>query len=335
MGNRVLVVAEAGVNHNGDITLAERLIDAAAAAGADFVKFQTFTAKRLVTQTAKKAAYQQEATGASETQFDMLRRLELDHATHLHLSSYCVSKGIRFLSTAFDELSVDFLVTIGIPLLKVPSGELTNLPFLRHVASQKLPVILSTGMATQNEVGQTLKALEKAGLARSQVTVLHCTTDYPTAMDDVNLNAMLTIRKTFGVEVGYSDHTLGIEVAIAAVALGATLVEKHFTLDKGMPGPDHRASLEPAELKAMVSAIRNVEAALGDGTKAPRPVEERNKLVARKSIVASTPIKKGDLFSAANLCAKRPGTGVSPMRWDEYIGRPAGRDYSVDELIDP
>lgn len=331
----VVIIAEAGVNHNADLDLARQLVDAAALAGADFVKFQTFTANRLVTQSAEKAVYQQQTTGSGESQYEMLRRLELGREAHPHLANYCTAKGIGFLSTAFDEDSLDFLVTLGIPLIKVPSGELTNLPYLRHVARFGKPVVLSTGMATLAEIGDALAALETAGLARSHVTVLHCTTEYPAAMGDVNLRAMQTIRNAFGVEVGYSDHTLGIEVAIAAVAMGATVIEKHFTLDKTMPGPDHRASLEPDELKAMVAAIRNVEAALGDGAKAPRPVEERNKLVARKSIVTSAPVRRGELFSPRNLCVKRPGNGVSPMLWDSYIGQPAGRDYAIDELIDP
>lgn len=335
MVHKVVVIAEAGVNHNGDITLAERLIDAAALAGADFVKFQTFSADRLVTKLARKAAYQQQITGPEESQHAMLRRLELGQVTHSHLAKYCYSKGVRFLSTAFDEENLDFLMTLDIPFIKVPSGELTNLPFLRHVACKGKPVIISTGMATKDEVGAALNALERAGLPRAKVTVLHCTTEYPTPWEDVNLRAMQTIKDSFGVKVGYSDHTRGIEVAIAAVAMGATVLEKHFTLDRTLPGPDHLASLEPDELAAMVSAIRNVTVALGDGAKVPRPVEEQNKLVARKSIVAAVPIRQGELFSEGNLCAKRPGSGVSPMRWDHYVGRPAGRDYAADELIDP
>ncbi len=335
MGRKVFIIAEAGVNHNGDVALAERLIDAAALAGADFVKFQTFSADRLVTQQAKKADYQQETTGSAESQHEMLRRLELGRDAHFRLADYCSSKGIGFLSTAFDEQNLDFLVSLGIPLIKVPSGELTNLPFLRHVSHFGKPVILSTGMATMGEIGDALAVLEAGGVARSQITVLQCTTEYPAAMADVNLRAMQTIGDTFGVAVGYSDHTLGIEVPIAAIAMGATVVEKHFTLDKTLPGPDHRASLEPQELAAMVSAIRNVELSLGDGFKAPRPVEERNKLVARKSLVAAVEIRCGQLFTPENLCVKRPGTGISPMLWDSYIGKVAARDYVADELIDP
>ena len=330
----VLIIAEAGVNHNADLEVAKQLVDAAALAGADFVKFQAFSADRLVTRSAEKAVYQQKATGSAESQFEMLRRLELGHDAHCHLANYCTSKGIGFLSTAFDEENLDFLVSIGIPLIKVPSGELTNLPYLRHVALFGKPVVLSTGMASLAEIGDALAVLEHEGVERSHVTVLHCTTEYPAAMGDVNLRAMQTIKDAFGVEVGYSDHTLGIEVAVAAVAMGAAVIEKHFTLDKTMPGPDHRASLEPDELTAMVAAIRNVEAAFGDGAKVPRPVEERNKLVARKSIVTSVPIRRGELFSPRNLCVKRPGSGVSPMLWDSYIGKSAGRDYAMDELID-
>lgn len=335
MGRKVIVIAEAGVNHNGDVVLAERLVDAAVAAGADFVKFQTFSADRLVTQKAKKADYQRETTGSAESQYEMLRRLELGQDVHFRLAEYCASKGIGFLSTAFDEQNLDFLVSLGIPLVKVPSGEITNLPYLRRVAHYAKPVVLSTGMATMGEIDDALTVLETGGVNRSQVTVLHCTTEYPAAMADVNLRAMQTIGDTFGVAIGYSDHTLGIEVPIAATAMGATIIEKHFTLDKTLPGPDHRASLEPQELAAMIAAIRNVELSLGDGVKEPRPVEERNKLVARKSLVSAAPIRCGELFSPENLCVKRPGTGVSPMLWDSYIGKPAGRDYVEDELIDP
>lgn len=335
MNRKVVVIAEAGVNHNGDVALAERLIDAAALAGADFVKFQTFSADRLVTQSATKAEYQRETTGAAESQYEMLRRLELGAEAHFSLADYSASKGIGFLSTAFDVESLDFLVSLGIPLIKVPSGEITNLPYLRRVASHGKPVILSTGMATMDEIGAALGVLEAGGVDRSRITVLHCTTEYPAAMCDVNLSAMQTIRDVFGVAVGYSDHTLGIEVPIAATAMGALVIEKHFTLDKSMPGPDHRASLDPKELATMVAAIRNVESALGSCVKAPCQVEERNKLVARKSIVSAVPIRCGELFSPENLCVKRPGTGISPMQWDSYIGKSAGRDYAADELIDP
>lgn len=334
MGNKVLIIAEAGVNHNGDITMAKQLVDVAASAGADYVKFQTFSADRLVTRNAVKADYQIAAVGAEETQYEMLRRVELDEVSHQSLVSHCAARGVGFLSTAFDTESVDYLVSIGVPILKVPSGELTNLPYLRHVGGLGRQVILSTGMATLAEVGDALQVLEAAGTPRSSVTVLHCTTEYPAAMSDVNLRAMITMRDTFGVAVGYSDHTRGIETATAAAALGASVIEKHFTLDCSLPGPDHRASLEPDELHAMVAAIRNVELALGDGVKAPRPVEEKNKLVARKSIVASCAILAGDRFSSQNLCVKRPGSGVSPMRWDDVIGKMASRDYAPDELIE-
>jgi N,N'-diacetyllegionaminate synthase len=335
MGHKVLIIAEAGVNHNGDIALAERLVDVAAFAGADFVKFQTFSADRLVTQSAKKASYQQKATGSEESQLEMLRRLELGCDAHFHLVNHAASKGIGFLSTAFDEDNLDFLVSLGIPLIKMPSGEITNLPYLRHVASHGKPVVLSTGMATLDEIGDALAVLENGGLSRADVTVLHCATEYPVPMADVNLRAMQTIRDAFGVAVGYSDHTLGIEVAIAAVAMGAKVVEKHFTLDCDLPGPDHRASLPPEQLVAMVRAIRNIELALGSGDKRPSGAEAQNMAVARKSIVAARAIRTGELFSADNLTVKRPGTGISPMRWDELIGSPANRAYAVDELIEP
>lgn len=329
-----LIIAEAGVNHNGDMDLALCLVDAAAAAGADFVKFQTFSAAKLVTPTAAKADYQAAATGGGETQYDMLRRLELAPEAHHRLIERCRQRGIGFLSTGFDIDSLDFLIGLDIPLVKIPSGEITNLPYLRHVAGQGRPVILSTGMADMAEVAAAIAALEAAGLPRSALTVLHCTTEYPTAMADVNLRAMLTLRDAFAVNVGYSDHTRGIEVATAAVALGACVIEKHFTLDTSLPGPDHSASLEPDQLAAMVTAIRHIESALGDGVKVPRPVEERNKMVARKSLVAARPICAGEVFSAANLAVKRPGTGVSPMRWDDVVGRAAPRDFKADECIE-
>lgn len=334
MEHKVVIIAEAGVNHNGDLALAERLVDVASSAGADFVKFQTFSADRLVTRAALKAVYQQETTGSAESQYEMLRRLELGLQAHYHLANYCTSKDIGFLSTAFDEDNLDFLVSLGIPLIKVPSGELTNLSYLRHVARLQKPVVLSTGMATLAEVGDALAALEDAGLARSQVTVLHCTTEYPAAMEDVNLRAMQTIRDAFGVKIGYSDHTLGVEVAIAAVAMGATVIEKHFTLDKTMSGPDHRASLEPDELARMVCSIRNVELAMGDGVKRPSASEQANKAVVRKSLVAARPITKGEVFTSENLVVKRPGIGLSPMRIDEVLGRAAPRDFDSDEMVE-
>ncbi len=334
MRNRTLIIAEAGVNHNGDLNLARQLIDAAVEAGADLVKFQTFRADRQVTRTAQKADYQTLTTDGRESQQQMLRRLELSPDMHDELIAHCAARNIRFFSTGFDIESVNLLVDLGQDLFKVPSGEITNLPYLRHIGGLGKTVILSTGMSTLGDIEAAIDVLELAGTPRTQITVLHCTTEYPTPMAEVNLRAMLSIGSAFGVAVGYSDHTSGIEVAIAAVAMGATVIEKHFTLDRNLPGPDHQASLEPAELKAMVSAIRNVEVALGDGVKRLTPSEARNKPVARKSLVASQAIKAGERFSAQNLTAKRPGTGISPMRWDEVIGRVAGHDFSADELID-
>tara|TARA_R110002096_G_scaffold47309_3_gene126260 strand:+ start:1361 stop:2362 length:1002 start_codon:yes stop_codon:yes gene_type:complete len=330
----VLVIAEAGVNHNGSLELAKSLIDAAAEAGADFVKFQTFKAKSLVTNSAPKAEYQVKNAGADESQFEMIRRLELSEQMHEELWDYCEKKNIGFLSTGFDTSSVDYLKSLGIDLFKVPSGELTNLPFLRHIGALNRNVILSTGMACLGEIEQAIDAVEKAGTPRNKITVLHCTTEYPTPMEDVNLRAMQNIGAALGVRVGYSDHTPGVEVPIAAVALGATLIEKHFTLDRTLPGPDHLASLEPDELKAMVAGIRNIEIALGDGIKRPSASELKNKPIARKSLVAAKNIQVGELFSPDNLTAKRPGTGLSPMRWDEVVGRPAPRGFSEDELIE-
>jgi N,N'-diacetyllegionaminate synthase len=331
---KTLVIAEAGVNHNGDIAIARRLVDVAADAGADYVKFQTFKAERLVTASADKADYQKLSTDGAENQLAMLRRLELDRQTHLELIEHCGTRGIKFLSTGFDPESIDMLAGLGIDRFKVPSGEVTNLPYLQHVGRQNKPVILSTGMCNLMEIGAALNILEDAGTPRKLITVLHCNTEYPTPMADVNLRAMLTIRDTFNVNVGYSDHTLGIEIAIAAVALGALVIEKHFTLDRTLPGPDHCASLEPAELKAMVTAIRNIEAALGNGIKQPSASEAKNKAAARKSLVASRAIRRGERLSEANLAVKRPGTGISPMRWNEVIGQTAPRDFAPDELIE-
>ena len=329
-----LVIAEAGVNHNGDPAMARQLIEVAARAGADLVKFQTFSADRLTTAAAAAADYQARNTGSDEPQHAMLRRLELSREMHAELIAHCRACGIGFFSTAFDCESVDFLAQLGLERFKVPSGEITNLPYLRHIGRYGKPVILSTGMATMTEIGSALEVLETAGTGRERVTVLHCTTEYPAPMAEVNLRAMLTIRDAFGVAVGYSDHTQGIEVAIAAVALGASVIEKHFTLDRSLPGPDHQASLEPAELAAMVAAIRNIESALGNGSKEVGPSEARNRPVARKSIVAACAIRAGEAFDAANLTTKRPGTGISPMRWDEVIGRRARRDFAQDEFIE-
>ncbi len=333
MSTRTLIIAEAGVNHNGDIKLAKKLIDVAVNAGADFVKFQTFNADRLATHAAKKADYQAQTTDRNETQHEMLRRLELTPAMHHELIAHCKMRKIGFFSTGFDIESVDFLTSLGQNLFKIPSGEITNLPYLRHIGRLGKPIILSTGMSNMPEIESAIKALEQAGTLRSKITVLHCTTEYPTPMCDVNLRAMQSIQTELGIAVGYSDHTLGIEVAVAAVAMGATVIEKHFTLDRTLPGPDHKASLEPAELKTMVSSIRNIELALGDRLKQLAPSEAKNILVARKSIVASKDIQIGERFSAENLATKRPGTGISPMRWDEVIGLTANRNYASDELI--
>jgi N,N'-diacetyllegionaminate synthase len=331
---KVLIIAEAGVNHNGDIQLAKNLIDEAATAGADLVKFQTFNADRQVTRTAKKADYQTQTTDSKESQQEMLRRLELTADMHKQLIDHCALRNIGFFSTGFDIESVDLLLRLGQDHFKIPSGEITNLPYLRHIGRLGKAVILSTGMATLGDIEAALDVLELAGTTRAQTTVLHCTTEYPTSMAEVNLRAMQSIHAAFGVAVGYSDHTSGIEVAIAAVAMGATVIEKHFTLDRNLPGPDHKASLQPDELKAMVAAIRNIEVALGDGIKRLTPSEARNKPVVRKSLVASHAIKAGEVFSTQNITTKRPGTGISPMRWDEVMGRAASRDFVADELIE-
>jgi N,N'-diacetyllegionaminate synthase len=334
MIKKTLIIAEAGVNHNGDLGLAKQLIDAAAEAGADIIKFQTFRANRQVTSTARKADYQLKTTNNKESQHEMLQRLELTEAMHKELIAHCATRNIGFFSTAFDTESVDLLLSLGQEHFKIPSGEITNLPYLRYIGQLGKPVILSTGMTTLGEIETAIDVLEIAGTPRTQITVLHCTTEYPTPMNEVNLCAMQSIQTAFCVAVGYSDHTQGIEVAIAAVAMGATVIEKHFTLDRKLPGPDHKASLEPEELKDMVAAIRNIEVALGDGIKRLTPSEARNKPAARKSIVASHAIKTGEVFSAQNITAKRPGTGLSPMLWDEVMGRTAPRDFVADELIE-
>jgi N,N'-diacetyllegionaminate synthase len=331
---RTLIIAEAGVNHNGELALARRLVDAAADAGADVVKFQTFSAEHLVTSQAGKAAYQKANCGADESQQAMLRRFELSRSMHEELMLHCAKRRIAFLSTAFDLASIDLLAELGLQQFKIPSGEITNLPYLRHIGRLGKALILSTGMATLEEIEAALAVLQAAGTPRQRVTVLHCNTAYPTPVQDVNLRAMLTIRDTFGVQVGYSDHTLGIEVAIAAVALGATVIEKHLTLDRRMAGPDHSASLEPAELTAMIAAIRNVERALGDGAKRPSASEAENMPSARKSLVAACAIPQGQPFTSQNVTVKRPGTGLSPMLMDEVLGRAAPRDFAADELIE-
>ena len=329
----VFIIAEAGVNHNGSIELAFKLIDAAVESGADAVKFQTFKAENLVSKNTQKAEYQKQTTNPLESQLDMLKKLELDVDVHKKLIKYCNAKGILFLSSPFDHDSIDLLNELGLKVFKIPSGEITNLPYLRHIGSLAKQVILSTGMSTLKEVGDALSILVDSGMKKENITVLHANTMYPTPMEDVNLNAMKTIKKEFDVAVGYSDHTLGIEVDIAAVAMGASIVEKHFTIDKAKEGPDHKASLEPEELRAMVIAIRNVEKALGDGIKIPSGSEKPNIVVARKSILANQKIKKGDTLTEENIIVKRPGNGISPMKWDEVIGLVAAKDYQVDDKI--
>lgn len=333
MTNRVLIIAEAGVNHNGSLDLAKQLVAQAAAAGADLVKFQTFITKKCISVHAPKAEYQKQTTGSDESQLDMVQKLELSRADHEALIAECKKHGIGFFSTAFDEESFQLLLELGLAQVKVPSGELTNLPFLRTLASRGLPLILSTGMASLEEVQAAVRVVEAAGTPRGNITVLQCTTEYPAPMADLNLKAMQTMGAELGVAVGYSDHSLGIEASIAAVAMGATVIEKHFTLDKTLPGPDHRASLEPQEFTALVKAIRNVEQALGDGVKRPSASEYKNIAIARKSIVAVCAIAKGDLFTTQNLTTKRPGSGLSPMQWDAVLGQAACRDFAADELI--
>jgi N,N'-diacetyllegionaminate synthase len=334
MKKQTFIIAEIGVNHNGFLNLAKNLIDVAVDAGVDAVKLQTFKADKLVSQTAQKAEYQKQATAADESQYEMIKKLELDENAHRELIGYCNKKNIMFLSTPFDLGSIDMLNNLGVSIFKISSGEITNLPYLRHVGSIGKDVILSTGMADLGEVESALNILIKEGLPRKKITILHATTEYPCPMDEVNLRAMQTIRDAFGCNVGYSDHTRGIEVAIAAVAIGASVIEKHFTLDRSLPGPDHKASLEPDELKAMVNSIRNIDQAIGDGIKRPSKSEYKNKPIARKSLVATSAIIKGEVFSEANLTVKRPGTGLSPMRWDEVLGRKAPRSFEADELIE-
>lgn len=330
--SKIFVIAEVGVNHNGSPEIAKKMIDAAAEAGADAVKFQTFKADSLVRKDAQKAAYQQDnATDKSESQYEMLKKLELTESVHRELIDYCKIKGIMFLSTPFDIDSIGMLLDCGISIMKVPSGEITNYPYLREIARTGKPLIMSTGMCELEEVEAAVQVLKDNGSSR--ITLLHCNTEYPTPMQDVNLRAMCTLQEELGLPVGYSDHTRGIEVPIAAAAMGAVVIEKHFTLDRNMEGPDHRASLEPDELRAMVQAIRNIESALGDGVKRPSVSEMKNRDVARKSIVAKTNIRKGEVFTEENLTAKRPGSGISPMHWNRVIGLTADRDYERDEMI--
>jgi N,N'-diacetyllegionaminate synthase len=335
MEKKVYIIAEAGVNHNGSLESAKELVGVAAEAGADAVKFQTFSAENLVCKSAPKAEYQKKTTEAEESQFNMIKRLELDVESHKELIEYCQLKNIQFLSSPFDLPSINLLEELSLPLFKIPSGEITNLPYLRYIGSIGKPVIMSTGMASLGEVEATIDVLLKSGLSIEHITILHCNTEYPSEMQDVNLNAMKTLVSAFpGVTVGLSDHTLGIEASIAAVAMGAKVIEKHFTLDKNLKGPDHMASLDPDELKAMIKAIRNIEKALGDGYKRPNACELKNRLVVRKSIITSSPITKGEIYSEKNLTVKRPGTGINPMHWEEVIGKIANRDYKKDELIE-
>ena len=333
MSSKVFIIAEAGVNHNGSLDLAKKLIDVASESGADAVKFQTFKAEKLVSKNAQKADYQKQTTNKTESQFDMIKKLELDMDTHKELIAYCETKNIMFLSTPFDHDSIELLNDLGLEIFKIPSGEITNLPYLRHIGKLNKKVILSTGMANIGEIEDALDILICAGTKKENITVLHANTMYPTPMEDVNLKAMVTIGNTFDIAFGYSDHTLGIEVDIAAVAMGASCIEKHFTLDKTMEGPDHKASLEPNELNAMVKAIRNIELALGSSAKKPSKSESPNIQIARKSIVALKNIKQGETLSEENITVKRPGMGINPMRWDEIVGSIANKNYKEDELI--
>jgi N,N'-diacetyllegionaminate synthase len=335
MSIKTIIIAEAGVNHNGVIENAFKLVDAAVDAGVDYVKFQTFKAEKLVSKVAKKADYQIQNTNNSEdSQYTMLKKLELSHQQHEEIIAYCNKKGIQFFSTAFDLDSLQYLKDIGLELVKIPSGEITNYPYLRLAAQLFKKVIISTGMCTMEDIEAALNVFLSAGISKDNITILHCNTEYPTPYEDVNLKAMLSIGEKFGTDIGYSDHTLGIEVPIAAVALGASVIEKHYTLDKNMDGPDHKASLEPDELKAMVQSIRIVEKSIaGSGIKEPSASEMKNIKIARKSIVAKTTIQKGEVFTEDNITTKRPGDGISPMRWDDIIGQKATKDFSEEDLI--
>ncbi|SFQ24491.1 N-acetylneuraminate synthase [Lachnospiraceae bacterium XBB1006] len=330
--NKTLIIAEAGVNFNGSLEIAYKMVDKAKEAGVDIVKFQTFVPEKLMSRYAQKAEYQKKTTGADESQLEMIRKLMLTFDEFAQLKKYCEKVGMRFLSTPFDLESIDFLEKLGCDLWKIPSGEITNYPYLVKIAQTGKEIILSTGMSTMDEIEAAVAVLKKHGAGN--ITLLHCTTEYPAPLDEVNLSAMCTMRDAFGLEVGYSDHTQGIEVPIAAVAMGATVIEKHFTLDKNMEGPDHKASLEPDELAAMVKAIRNIELAIGNGEKKPSESEKKNMAVARKSIIAARDIKKGEIFTEENITTKRPGSGISPMMWERVIGTKAIRDFQEDELIE-
>lgn len=330
--DKVFIIAEAGVNHNGDLELAKKLVDVAVQAGADAVKFQTFKAETLVCKNAEKADYQKETTEVSESQYQMLKKLELTHEMHLELLKYCKQKNILFLSTPFDIESIHYLVDLGLDIIKIPSGEITNYPYLAEAGKSKKKIILSSGMSTLDEVNAAVCVLQEKG--GEDITVLHCNTEYPTPYEDVNLKAMNIMKEKLGIPVGYSDHTLGIETAVAAAALGASVIEKHFTLNRNMQGPDHKASLEPNELCEMIKMIRNIEKIIGNGIKKPSRSEVRNLKIVRKSIVAKTRIQEGECFSIHNITVKRPGDGISPMRWNEIIGQKAIRDFEEDELIE-
>jgi N,N'-diacetyllegionaminate synthase len=332
----VTIIAEAGVNHNGSLEIAKKLVEKAVEAGVDIIKFQTFKAEKLVSKAAKQAEYQKRNIGsnADDSQYNMLKKLELSNQDHQELTDYCKQNGIRFFSTAFDLESIDYLHSLNLGLWKIPSGEITNYPYIKKIAQYHEPVILSTGMCEMDDISAAMNVLFENGVERNQITILHCNTEYPTPFEDVNLLAMQQIKDDYQVEVGYSDHTKGIEVPIAAVALGASVIEKHFTLDRNMEGPDHKASLEPDELKAMVSAIRHIEKALGSGKKTVSDSERKNIAIARKSIVAACPIMKGELLTEDNLTVKRPGTGISPMRWEEIVGTKAIKDFSEEDLIE-
>ena len=331
--HKVFIIAEAGVNHNGSLKTAKKMVDAAAKAGADAVKFQTFNAGSLVSKYAPKAGYQKKATGGAGSQLEMLKRLELDLKAHKELLRYCRKKKIVFLSSPFDLESIDLLARLGLKIFKIPSGEITNMPYLRRIGSLRKTIIMSTGMSNLKEIKDALDVLVGKGTKKGNITVLQCNTEYPTPFEDANLSAMAAIKKKLGIKVGYSDHTAGTDVPIAAAALGAAVIEKHFTLDKNMRGPDHKASLEPGELAAMVKAIRNIEKALGDGKKKPSPSEIKNMAVVRKSIVAARRITKGEMFTLENLTVKRPGKGMSPMEWNKVIDKKAKRNFKQDELI--
>jgi len=332
--DKIIIIAEAGVNHNGNIKTAKQLIDAAAKAGANFVKFQTFQAEKLVSKFAQKADYQKKTTDKNESQLNMIRKFELDKEAHLDLMKYCKTRKIGFLSSPFDMDSIDLLVELGLKIFKIPSGEITNLPYLRKIGRLKMEVILSTGMSSIGEIENSLNVLINEGTLKENITVLHCNTEYPTPFEDVNLKAMLTIKNAFQIKVGYSDHTPGIEIPAAAAALGACVIEKHFTLSRRMEGPDHKNSLEPEELSAMIKAIKNIEIALGNGIKQPSLSELKNKTATRKSIVALSDIKAGEIFTSNNLTCKRPGNGISPMEWENILGRKAIHSFKKDELIE-